>query len=480
MLKDSKQTLPIKVIQFGEGNFLRAFVDWMIQKMNDQGLFNGSVAVVQPLDKGLIHMLEDQGNQYTHFLKGMKDGSPYEEHYINDSISTCINPYEDFESFLGLAAIETASIIISNTTEAGIEFNSEDSLDDNANITYPGKLTRLLLERYTLTDGNPETGFILMPCELIDNNADKLKEAVLSYIELWNLPEDFKAWVLNHNLFCNTLVDRIVPGFPRDTINEVCDQLGYKDNLVVESELFNLWVVEGNDAVREAFPAMKAGCNLLVVDDVKPFKMRKVRILNGAHTSLVPVAYLYGKETVRESVEDPVLQDYLNHILFKEIIPTLTLSKEELDTFAAEVIERFKNPFIKHYLMSISLNSMSKYRTRVLPSLTTYLDTNKSLPKGLTLALAALIVFYKGNVNGKIIETKDNPDILDLYAGLWADYDGSLESLEKIVTGVLAYESNWEGNLNHLPGLTDQVSDYAYRILEDGINTLFDEIKEVI
>ncbi len=479
MLKDSKQTLAIKVIQFGEGNFLRAFVDWMIQKMNDQGLFNGSVAVVQPLNKGLIHMLEEQGNQYTHFLRGIKDGKPYEEHYINDSISTCVNPYDDFDAFLGLAAIESASIIVSNTTEAGIEFNPEDSLDDKANVTYPGKLTRLLLERYTLTNANPDTGFIIMPCELIDKNADKLKETVLSYIDLWELPQGFKTWVLDHNKFCNTLVDRIVPGFPRDTIQDIWKQLGYEDKLVVESELFNLWVVEGDDCVRQAFPAEKAGCNLLVVDDVKPFKMRKVRILNGAHTSLVPVAYLYGKETVRESLEDPVLEQFLNHLLFKEIIPTLTLSKEELDTFAAEVIERFKNPFIKHYLMSISLNSMSKYRTRVLPSLTTYLDTNKTLPKGLTFALASLIVFYKGDVNGKIIETKDTPDILELYADLWADYDGSKESIKKIVESVLAYESNWGGNLNHLPGLTEVVTDYTYRILVKGIASLFHEINEV-
>lgn len=480
MLKESKTSLPIKVIQFGEGNFLRAFVDWMIHRMNEQGLFNGQVAVVQPLPKGLIHMLEEQGCQYTHFLKGIKDGQPYEEHYINDSIRTTLNPYNDFDAFLNLAAIDTANIIVSNTTEAGIEFNPEDKIEDKANVTYPGKLTQLMYKRYMLTKGHPDKGFILLPCELIDNNADKLKEAILSYIDLWKLPDNFKQWILEHNTFCNTLVDRIVPGYPRDTIEQVWETLGYKDNLVVESELFNLWVVEGDDKFRAAFPAMDAGCNLLVVDDVKPFKMRKVRILNGAHTSLVPVAYLYGKETVRESVEDPVLEEYLNHILFSEIIPTLTLSKEELETFAAEVTLRFKNPFIKHYLMSISLNSMSKYRTRVLPSLSAYLDKNETLPKGLTFALAALIVFYKGDYNGKIIETKDNPDILSLYKKVWSDYSGDKDQLFGIVEEVLGYESNWQGNLNHLPGLTKSVTDYAHRILHDGIHTLFDEIKEVV
>jgi len=478
-LTATKEKLPIKVIQFGEGNFLRAFVDWMIQKMNDQNIFNGQVAVVQPLNKGLIHMLEEQNCNYTHFLKGMLDKRPYEEHYVNKSIGKVLNPYKDFQAYLKLAHHESASIIISNTTEAGIEFKATDTLEAEANISYPGKLTRLLLERFTYFDGANDKGFILMPCELIDNNADKLKECVLSYIDLWNLSDEFKNWVLEANSFCNTLVDRIVPGFPRDTIDQVWEKLGYKDNLVVESELFNLWVVQGDDKVRQAFPAKEAGCNLLVVDDVTPFKKRKVRILNGAHTSLVPMAYLYGKKTVKESVEDPVLEKYLNHILFTEIIPTLTLSKEELESFAGQVLERFKNPFIKHYLISISLNSMSKYRTRVLPSLETYLTNNNQLPKGLTAALAALIVFYSGKYNGEDIPTKDNPDITKLYTKLWAAYDGSDESLYHLVEQVLGYEANWQGNLNHLPGLTQLVTNYVSIILNQGMSILLKEIIEV-
>ncbi len=464
--------LPIKVIQFGEGNFLRAFVDWMIHQMNTQNLFNGQIAVVQPLANGLTELLEEQQCAYTHYLKGIKNGQPYEEHYINRSIQTTINPYKNFDTFLNLAAIETADIIVSNTTEAGIEFKATDKFSDNENLTFPGKLTRLLYERYNLVQGDESKGFLLLPCELIDNNADRLKECVLKYIELWALPEDFSTWIINANQFCNTLVDRIVPGYPKDTIKEIWNELGYKDQLVVESELFNLWVIEGDESIKKAFPADKAGCNLLVVDDVTPYKQRKVRILNGAHTSMVPIALLNGQTTVREAIETPLIESYLNKVLFDEIMPTLPLPKKEIETFAAEVIERFKNPFIKHYLLSISLNSMSKYRTRVLPSLTSYLDNEGQLPKGLVAALASYIVFYRGTYKEMTFETKDNPDILVLYENLWGNWDGTDLGLKHIVETILGFEANWQGNLNHIPGLTELVTSYVIIILESSIDSL--------
>lgn len=480
MLKQPEKQLPIKVIQFGEGNFLRAFVDWMIHKMNQAGVFNGQVAVVQPLETGLIHLLKEQDYCYTHFLKGIKDGQPYEEHYVNQSIQTAINPYDDFEGFLDLAAIKSAEIIVSNTTEAGIEFKDTDKMTDKAGVTYPGKLTQLLYNRYKLTEGSADSGFILLPCELIDHNADKLKEAVLKYADLWSLGDSFIQWINEANTFCNTLVDRIVPGYPRDTIDEVIKKLGYNDNLVVESELFNLWVIEGNDKVRQAIPADKAGCNAIVVDDVTPYKTRKVRILNGAHTTLVPTGYLYGCDTVGGSMEDPVLKGFLTRTMYEEIIPTLTLSKEELEAFAKDVTERFMNPFIKHYLLSISLNSMSKYRTRILPSVTGYLEINKTLPKRLVSGLAAYIIFYRGTYNGKTIETNDSADIIDLFDNAWAKYDGSKESLKTLVTTILAYEENWYGDLNHIPGLTELLTDYVDILLKHDMKTLISTVDEVI
>lgn len=471
---------PIRVIQFGEGNFLRGFVDWMIQEMNQKNIFNGSVAVVQPLNSGLVPLLEEQGYNYNHYLKGIKNQEAVCEHYLNTTISTGINPYADFDGFLGLAHIETASIIVSNTTEAGIVYNPCDQLSDGANVTYPGKLTQLLLERFKTFNGDATKGYIILPCELIDYNADRLKEAVLAYCEQWKLGEMFTAWVLSANQFCNTLVDRIVPGYPRETIEEVWEELGYKDNLVVESEQFNLWVIQGDQTIQKQFPADIAGCNVLFVDDVTPYKTRKVRILNGAHTTLVPMAYLYGIETVREAIENPKMSQFLLKALFEEIIPTLTLSKEALEVYANEVIERFRNPYVKHYLMSISLNSMSKFETRVLPSLITYLNENDRLPKRLVAALAAYIVFYRGVFNEKVIEVKDNDDVLVLFETLWKDFDGSQSRINTIVKGVLEFESNWKSNLNYIPGLTQKVASYVEHILTDGMESFIEAIENEI
>lgn len=471
---------PIRVIQFGEGNFLRGFVDWMIQEMNQKNIFNGSVAVVQPLANGLVPMLEEQGYNYNHYLKGIKNQEAVCEHYLNTTISKGINPFSDFNSFLELAHIETADVIVSNTTEAGIVFHSEDTIEADANVTYPAKLTRLMLERFTYFHKDATKGYVVLPCELIDYNADRLKEAVLSYCDLWNLGDEFKQWVLTANRFCNTLVDRIVPGYPRETIAEIWEDLGYKDNLVVESEQFNLWVIQGDADVQKAFPADTAGCNVLFVDDVTPYKTRKVRILNGAHTTLVPVAYLYGIETVRESIDNSKISQFLLKAMFEEIIPTLTLSKEALEVYANEVIERFRNPFVKHYLMSISLNSMSKYETRVLPSVLTYLNEKDTLPKRLVAALAAYIVFYRGSFNGKTIDVKDNQDIMELYASLWNGFDGTKPAIDKIVEGVLAYESNWKSNLNFVPGLTQKVASYVEYMLNNGMDQFIDFIESEV
>ena len=467
---------PIKVIQFGEGNFLRAFVDWMIQETNNVTDFNGGIAVVQPLATGLCQMLKDQDCLYTHYMNGVVEGKAVSDHYINDSIEMTINPYEDHQSFMALAEIDTARFIVSNTTEAGIAFDKNDTLDMAPQSSFPGKLTALLHKRYEWSKGHVDKGFIILPCELIDYNGDRLKETILQYADLWQLDIGFKVWLETANTFCNTLVDRIVPGYPRERIEEITEELGYKDNLVVESETFNLWVIEGPDSIKDEFPVDQTKCNAIFVDDVTPYKTRKVRILNGAHSTLVPIAYLYGIDTVRESVEDPILSKLLQKAVYDEIIPTLTLKKEELELFAADVMDRFRNPFVKHYLMSISLNSMSKYRTRILPSLLGYLEKNGTLPDILTLALGAYVVFYRGLRGETSFETNDNEDILDLYKTLWASYDGSGASVLKIVEGVLGYEPNWDANLNDVPHLTKKVTDYVNAILSKGMKAVVEEV----
>lgn len=474
----NKESRDVKVIQFGEGNFLRAFTDWMIQKMNDETDFNGNVVIVQPLATGLCQVLEEQNCLYTHFMNGIKNGEAVSEHMVNNSIEYTVNPYDDYMKYLSLADIETVKFIISNTTEAGISYVAEDTLNNQPQKSYPGKLTALLYRRYKTFKGDANYGLTVLPCELIEQNGDKLKEIILRYAKEWDLEKGFTQWIEEANTFCNTLVDRIVPGYPRDRIEEVTKELGYIDKLVVESEQFNLWVIEGPESIKEIFPIDQTDCNVLFVEDMTPYRTRKVRILNGAHTMMVPIGYLYGIKTVRETVEDDVMGQLVQNAMHKEIIPTLSLSKEALEVFASEVVDRFKNPFIKHYLLSISLNSMSKYKTRVLPSVLGYLEKKGQLPKILVLTLAAYIVFYKGEEkNGTTIPLNDGQDILDLYKKLWSDYDDTEEGVKHIVKEVLAYEALWKGNLNDIPGLHELVSRYVSDIMNNGMQKV---VKEVI
>jgi tagaturonate reductase len=471
------KTYPEKVIQFGEGNFLRGFVDWQIDKMNEEADFNGSAVVVQPQEGGLVDMLNEQDGLYTLYLQGVQNGEAVKTHKIINSVSRGINPYRDYNEYLKLGENPEIRFIVSNTTEAGIAFDENDKLNEGCQKSYPGKLTALLYHRFVTFNGDSNKGLIIIPCELIDRNGEKLKEIVLKYAAIWNLGEEFVNWINKDNTFCCSLVDRIVPGYPRDTIDEVRAELGYDDNLVDVGEIFHLWVIEGPQSIKNELPIEKAGLNVKVVDDMTPYRTRKVRILNGPHTAMVPVAYLYGLETVGESVDHEVIGKYVHDLIYDEIIETLDLPHEELVEFADAIIERFQNPYVKHYLMSIALNSMSKYKTRDLPSLTEYLKRKGELPKKLVFSLAALIEFYKGKRGNENIELSDDEDILELYNTLWSNFDGTKEGLNEIVTSVLAYEKNWGMNLNDIPNLTQEVTKYLESIESLGIK---EAIKEVL
>ncbi|WP_077836922.1 tagaturonate reductase, partial [Clostridium beijerinckii] len=440
------KTYPEKVLQFGEGNFLRAFVDWQIDKMNEEAGFNGSVVVVQPQEGGLVNMLNEQNGLFTLYLQGVQGKRAIKTHKIINSISRGINPYTDYNEYLRVAENPELRFIVSNTTEAGIAFDENDKLNEGCQKSFPGKLTAFLFRRFMVFNGDNSKGFIIIPCELIDRNGEKLKEIVLRYAEMWNLGQDFVNWINDANTFCCSLVDRIVPGYPRDTIDEVREELGYDDNLVDVGEIFHLWVIEGPQSIKDELPIEKAGLNVKVVDDMTPYRTRKVRILNGPHTAMVPVAYLYGLETVGEAVDHEVIGRYVHDVIYDEIIETLDLPHEELVEFADAIIERFQNPYVKHYLMSIALNSLSKYKTRNLPSLTEYLKRKGTLPKKLVFSLASLIEFYKGKRGDEDIQLVDDEDILELFKELWGKYDGTKEGLNKIVTSVLAYEKNWGSN----------------------------------
>ena len=389
-----KKIRPERIIQFGEGGFLRGFVDWMIQKLNDNGSFDGSVVVVQPIAQGMCDMLEKQNCVYTHVIRGVEGV----EKSIIDVISRCVKPYDDFDEYLKLAENPDMRFIVSNTTEAGIVFETEDKITDVPPKTFPAKLTLLLKRRYDLG----LKGFILLPCELIDRNGDNLKKCVLQYADLWNLGDGFKAWIENDNVFANTLVDRINTGYPRGEDLG----LGYEDNMVNTSEYFHLWVIECSADIEKELPFKSAGLNVIVTKDkLNMYRTRKVRILNGAHTSLVPYALLSGFDTVKSCIDDEKMCAHVRACVFDEIIPTLDLPKDELVEYAEGVIERFANPYIKHYLSSIALNSVSKFKVRVLPSILEYIKRYNKMPTTLIFSFAKLIDFYKTDM------TNDDKDV---------------------------------------------------------------------
>lgn len=465
----SVKTYTERIIQFGEGNFLRAFANWMIHEMNKKADFDAGVVAVQPIDQGLIKMLNDQDGLYTLYLNGIKNGKAISEHEIVDCIQRGINPYENHADYLAVAENPDLRFMISNTTEAGITYNANDKLDDAPQSSFPGKLTALLHKRFQTFNGASDKGLILIPCELIDKNGENLKKIILQYAADWNLGDGFVNWIENDNIFCNTLVDRIVPGYPRDKMDAITKELGYKDNLVVEGEQFHLWVIEGPASVKEEIPAEACGLNIVFTDNQEPYRTRKVRILNGAHTCLVPVGYLYGIDKVRESLEDEVVGTFLKNTIFNEICPTLDLPEAELSQFSNDVLDRFRNPYLEHALMSISLNSTSKYKTRVLPSVLEYINRKNEVPQGLLFSLASLIAFYKGDRNGEVIALKDDQSALDFFKEQWAT-----ENVPAIVKATLANTDFWGTNLTAVSGIEAAVTAHLEAIVANGVKASLD------
>jgi tagaturonate reductase len=460
---------PEKILQFGEGNFLRAFVDWFFNELNKSGKFNGSVVAVQPIANGMVNMLNEQDGLYTLYLRGLKNGKPESTHETIDIVSRGINPYTDFAAYLKTAENPEMRYVISNTTEAGIAYDENDVATATPPNSYPAKLAVWLNHRYTTFNGDAGKGVHVIPCELIEKNADNLKRIILQYAENWNLGEGFVSWLKSSCTFSNTLVDRIVPGYPRERIAEITEELGYEDKQVVEAEHFHLWVIEAPESLQQELPFPSIGLDVKYVKDMTPYRTRKVRILNGAHTTLVPVAYLFGLDTVRESVEHPVVGKFIKEAIFNEIIPTLDLPKEELEQFANDVIDRFRNPYIKHLLMSISLNSWSKFETRVLPSILEYKKRTGEIPQKLAFSLAATIAFYRGKRGEEPINLNDDAPLLELLKTAWAKYDGTDESLEDVVSDVLGFHRNWKMNLNEVEGLSSAITKHLTNIVNKGM-----------
>lgn len=471
-----------RVIQFGEGGFLRAFTDWMIDKANDEAGMDAGVVLVQPIERGLIDKVNEQDGLYTLLLRGKEDGEVVNDARVISCVTRGVNPYTDFAAYLELAHNPDMRYIVSNTTEAGIVYTGKDNFDDAPQASFPGKLTRLLYERFAALGGAKGTGFIILPVELIDNNGRNLLECVLKTAKQWELSQTFTQWIMEENVFTSTLVDRIVTGYPRDDAKEIGEKLGYEDFLLNTAEPFGLWVIEGPAWIEEELPFKKAGCNVIFTDDVTPYKLRKVRMLNGAHTSMVLGAYLAGLSTVGECMNDENVRKYMSIALFDEIMPTLDLPKDDLEAFAKAIFERFENPFIKHYLLSISLNSCSKFKARVLPTIKEYQKRKGQLPKVLTFSMAAFIAFYLGKKKpdgtmearreaGNTYAIVDDQNVLDFFDGL------SVLSDAEIASKVLSNMAFWDEDLTQtMEGFEAAVALALGSIRADGARKAIDEL----
>lgn len=407
---------PVKVIQIGDGNFIRSFIDWFISLMNKSTNFNGSVVTVQALPADTsTPKINAQDGLFTLLLKGKSHGEIVDEKYIVDSINYGINPYTEWDELLDLAKEEQVEFLFSNTTEAGIAYIKEGFAEGKCPVSYPGKVTALLYHRYKYYNGNKNKGWIIVPCELIENNGDELKRICLQIADDWNLTDDFKRWIDEACVFCNTLVDRIVPGFPKDNADEIYSELGYRDELLAVAEPYHLFVVEGPEIVEQKLPFKEAGLNVQF-DSVATYRELKVKLLNAPHTILASIGLLTGIDIVRRGMEDPDIFRFLNNALADEIIITMQpAAKEKANTFVEEVYDRFANPFLDHKLTDISLNSYSKFRTRVWPSIYAYREKFGRNPQRLVFAFAALIHYFKGVIEEKNYKVKDNEATLNRF-----------------------------------------------------------------
>lgn len=463
---------PEKILQFGEGNFLRAFVDYFFDILNEKTGFNGKAVVVQPLPKHapvtVAEYLNEQEGLYTLYLRGFENGQKVNDRRIISSVSRCINAYADYEDMMACADNPELRYITSNTTEAGIVYDPACRLTDTPASSYPGKLTQFLYRRFQKFGWEKGRGFVILACELIDDNGKALKDCVLSYARQWNLGDDFIRWIHAENLFCSTLVDRIVTGYPRSEADSINAENGYEDKVLDTGEVFGFWVIEGPEWLKEELPFHKAGLPVLITDNHKPYKQRKVRILNGAHTSMVLGAYLAGQDIVRDCMEDEVICGFMNQAIYKEIIPTLTLPKEELEDFAFSVTERFKNPFIDHALLSISLNSTSKWRARILPTVKDYIKNTGEIPPCLAASFALYAAFYRNGQeltdaglravrpNGDTYTVSDDKAVLEFYL------EHRDDSAKELIYALCSREDFWGEDLTKLSGFAE----YAVKALE--------------
>ncbi|MGB5355468.1 MAG: tagaturonate reductase [Eudoraea sp.] len=461
--KENQQRL-LKIMQFGGGNFLRAFSLWMIDILNEEEAFNAGVVVIKPTAFGNYNLLREQSGNYYVLLNGLNKGQTVHTLRKIECIEDIVNPYKEWQKYLKLAENSSILFVISNTTEAGIKFSKKDTISDQPPKEFPAKLALWLYHRFKFFKGDSSKGCLILPCELIEQNGEQLRKCILAYAGQWELEEEFTSWVLNHNYFYNTLVDRIVSGFPTAIAPKVYKEIGYHDPLLVAGEYYHSWIINGPEIFKKEWPLHNKSLNIQMVEDLDPYRKMKVRLLNGAHTTLVPLGLLLKISTVREAIEDVDLSRFLNKLLENEIIPSLKGAGEEGVLYIADVMERFRNPSIRHQLSSISLNSIAKFRTRLLPSLLNYVALKRSIPPLLVFVWAALIIFYRGSYRGEAVDLKDDEAIIAYFKSLW-----DLNDPEKISRTVLSNSQLWGDDFSKEESLVTLLSYYIKAIDEKGI-----------
>jgi tagaturonate reductase len=480
VVHDCLPNLPEKAIQFGGGNFLRGFVDWLIHELNKQQLFNGKVAIVQSHVAGseVIDMLKEQDYLYTVVLRGRQNGKIIDKKEIVSSISRTIHAIDEWSVLMKAAESPDLEVIFSNTTEAGITYSDEGyPVAGNVPESFPGKLTMVLHHRYETFANKTDCGLAIIPCELIEQNGDKLKELVLRKAEDWELSNAFKDWVEHNNSFCNTLVDRIVTGYPKDAVKEYEQVLGYKDNLITVGEPYHMFAVDAPDHVKEILPFHRAGLNIKW-GDVVPHRELKVRLLNAPHTMMFATGYLYGADTVLDVMEEEKLAEYVQRS-FNELLPTVNMTESVKKDFVEDIKERFLNPFNKHYLTDIGMNALFKYHSRILPSLLSFYDRYGHLPQTMVFSLAAIIAFYRpdhqkegrwfGKRGDEMYSILENRNVLDMLTSLWQQIESDSLSLEELVEAVLKSEQIWGRDLTAVPNLHEEVTYQLRSIREKGM-----------
>lgn len=466
-------THPVRILQFGEGNFLRAFVDWMIDIANEKGVTDSDIAIVTPRFRitPALETLHKQDGLYHVYLEGVKDGKPGKESRLVTSIADAFSPAADMERYESYITSPDLRFVISNTTEAGIRYEPEEMSGDNQS-TFPGKVTKMLHKRFIRFNGAHDKGLIFLCCELIEDNGSTLRDFVLRHAAEGGLGNDFINWVKNSCIFCDTLVDRIVSGFPHDTIDELKEELGYDDNLIVKGELYHIWAIGGDGylTAQRELPLDKAGLNVEFMPSIKKFRDKKVRILNGSHTGMVPVALQLGCETVMDAFDNRDVSEFINTMVEREVLPMIDEERETLERFSAGILERFYNPYIKHQLKSIALNSLSKWEARNYPTAKDYYSRNGKRADFELFTFAALLSLYGP---GSGFNAQDTQEHLELINQVWNDND--YRSTVASIVNSNIFTENFE---EHIPGFIDDTARYLSEIRRNGMSVALKQFIE--